>query len=266
MLRFKLILQDASGKSRSATVEAGSQAEAVDLARRKGYQVRHIEPVHDLDDGDSEPPAPVETAEHGYGYNPPSRAPRRAPQRDSANAGAPRGDKRSPLPMLLSMALSGMAFLLACATLGYVLFRGTGSTASTESRPEGSGSGLAAYDFTTATKAMESEAKIESKMDLRASLELERKTSGLRTQEKADTLKVHREADFQGAKIVFYSYKVKGEMKYATQGFEKHEESGLWIRKSIGVNEVQNENPDLAREMREWTMKGPEKEAKSKKK
>lgn len=257
MLRFKLVLQDASGRSRSATVEAGSQAEAVDLARRKGYQVRHIEQVHDLDD-DSEPPAPVETAEVGYGYNPPApKPPRRTSPRDTAGRGKSGSGPRGGLLMLAPIAMSGMAFLIACGTLGYVLFRGTGTTESTENTSGSAGSGLAAYDFTTASKAMESEAKMEAKLDLRAGMELERKTTGLRTQEKADTLKVHREADFSGAKIVFYSYKEKGEMKYRTQGFEKHEESGLWVKKSIGVNEVQAENAQLAAQMKDWNANGP---------
>jgi hypothetical protein len=248
MPRYKLILQDAAGKSRSATVEAGSQAEAVDLSRRKGYQVRQIEAVYDLE-GDDEPPAPVETAEHGYGYDPPPRPARRPPSNPPTTPGPPL--------MPVAVALSGLALLVAVGTLGYVLFRGTGKTESTEGKADPVGTGLAGYDFSTATRAMESEARMESKLDVRARMEFDRKTREARAQEKADTTRVHREADYHGAKVVFYSYKEKGETRYRTQGYEKHEESGLWVKKSIAAGDVEGDDPTLAGQMRDWEKNGP---------
>lgn len=252
MPRYKLTLQDAAGKSRSATVEAGSQAEAVDLARRKGYQVRQIESVYDLDAG-GDPPAPMETAEHGYGYSQP-RA--RKPAAEPAPA------RPGTFSLLLPTALAGLALLVSLGTLGYVLVRGTGKTDATEAKPDPLGPGLAAYDLSTASKTLEAEARIEAKLDLRAGLELERKTRGGRAGEKAETTKVYpdREKEFRGAKVVFYSYKEKGETRFRTQGYEKAEEAGVWVKKTITPADVQADNPALADAMRDWEANGPERE------
>jgi hypothetical protein len=119
MPRYKLILQDASGKPRSATVDAGSQADAIDLARRKGYQVRQIEPVYDI--GDDDPPAPPETAEHGYAYDLPA-PPRPRPRRPDPRPDEP-PVRLDPLFLLLPTVLSGLALLVSLVTLLYVLVR-----------------------------------------------------------------------------------------------------------------------------------------------
>ncbi|HJZ57655.1 MAG TPA: hypothetical protein VKE74_21995, partial [Gemmataceae bacterium] len=195
----------------------------------------------------SDPPAPVETADHGYEYAPPP--PVRSPR-------PPAPARPNPVFLLVPTLLAGMAFLMALGTLTYVLIRGSGKADTAEGRSDPLGSGLAAYDFSTPAKALESEAKMEAKLDIRARLELERKLRGNRAQEKLDTLKVHREEDYQGKKILFISYKEKGEMRYRTEAFEKSDDDGLWVPKDISPGEVGRDNPALADQMRRWASGG----------
>ncbi len=236
MPRFKLVLQDASGKSRTATVEAASQAEAVDLARRKGYQVRQIEPVFDLDD--AEPPAPMDTAEHGYDD----------PPRKSSRARAA-GGKPSGVMTFLPMLLAGLALVVALFTLVYVIVS------------DPLGSGLGKYDFSSPRAAYKSHLEMEKNADVRAEIQYARKFRdksplGKSVQERLDSYQVRKEVEFGNKQGLFITVKVDNREIHSVRWYEKDEDSGYWIEAEVNQSALNKEKPELAEQISKFLATG----------
>jgi len=239
MPRFKLILQDASGKSRTATVEAASQAEAVDLARRKGYQVRQIEPVYDLDDAG--PPAPMDTAEHGYDDEDLPKKKTRERFREGGRSG-------SGFPLVPTI-LSGLALAVALFTLIYVL------------ASDPLGSGLGKYDFTSPRATFKSQLEMEKNADVRAEIQYMRKfrdktPKGKRVAEELESYRVRKEVDFGSKKALFITVKVNGREQHSVHWYEKDSESGYWIEADVSQAALQKEQPETAEAISKFLASG----------
>lgn len=138
-------------------------------------------------------------------------------QRTSAPVSAPplpatSNHRTSRLPLVLSLA----ALVIAVASTAWNIFRNP------------IGAGISAYDFTTPQNALDSSLAIDINADIRAMLDLQRLKSR-NSKEKRETLKIHRDADYQGKKILFISFKQNGITKYDTEAVEKDAETGLWF-------------------------------------
>ena len=118
---------------------------------------------------------------------------------------------------MLPLALSIAALVISIIGAAWSIFHG------------GLGKGISGYDFSTPAKAMDSSLAINLNTDIRAMMEMERVKSGKKLKEKRDTLKVHRDAEYQGKKILFISFNENGIEKHEVEGFEKDAESGMWF-------------------------------------
>jgi hypothetical protein len=234
MPRFKLVLQDAAGKTRTATVEAADQADAVEVARRKGYQVRQVEPVYDLADG--APADDVGSAEH------------RLPGPRSAARPAVVG-KQTLLLFLVPTGLAAAAFLLALGTLIYVLVS------------DPLGSGLGKYDFSSPRAAYLSEMQIDRAADLRARIEYQRKfgertPSGKRLKEKMDSYELKKEVEYGSRRGLLVSYKSGGTVRREVVWFDKDEKTGYWVEVDIPPAEVRKNDAPLADQIEQFQSTG----------
>lgn len=135
---------------------------------------------------------------------------------------------------------------------------------------------LAGYDFSSAADAYKSDLQMQSRADLPAMVELERQLRSYELKEKLETLEIKREADFKridkqplegpGAapkthelKLLFVTFKSKGETKHKVESYEKHEGTGLWRPSFIDAYSVEQTDPALAKDMRDWEAQGSKK-------
>jgi hypothetical protein len=118
------------------------------------------------------------------------------------------------------------------------------------------GKGLSRYDFSTPASALKSGIQMEADHDLKAALEFERKTQKKDFQEILNTLEVKKEAEWGGRKILFVSFKRDGVTVFATRAFEKHADSGYWVKADVMLPSVRQNNQELAEAMDRWEKTG----------
>jgi hypothetical protein len=112
------------------------------------------------------------------------------------------------------------------------------------------GKGLNAYDFSSPKQAMLSQLDIQLNQDFRASIELRTLVQDDELREKRNTLKVHKEAAYQGKKILFISFSENGVPKHDITSFEKDATSGLWS--SAYVSTYNMDDDALERSIKDW--------------
>jgi hypothetical protein len=66
--------------------------------------------------------------------------------------------------------------------------------------------------------------------DVRAALQYQAMTEN--PEERLKTLKVHRQAAYQGTQILFVSYEQDGVPKHDIEAFERDAKSGFWFKRS----------------------------------
>jgi len=117
--------------------------------------------------------------------------------------------------------------------------------------------GLRAYDLDTPRDAIVAEAKMEAKKDARALMELDLLRSGRDPKAMADTLKVEREQNFQGKKILFVKWEDDGIAKHDVRAVEKDAETGFWVPTTVPPEmELEQNDRQLAQNVREWEQNG----------
>ena len=147
-------------------------------------------------------------------------------------------DKVIPIPTILSVVAISISFG-ACAWVTFY-------------HP-----GISNYDFSTPEKSLFSGLEIGANNDFRAQAELMRVGSfGREMKEKLKTIKVHREAEWHGKKILFISYEKNGITEYETRAFEKDAETGLWTSAFAHAFVVTDDNKTWAARMTDWENKG----------
>jgi hypothetical protein len=148
-----------------------------------------------------------------------------------------------------ALVLGWFALLFSLAALGgvgYMMFL----------RPDPLGKGLAKYDFSTPAAAMKSELEMEANFDVRAGLELQRKTKKKPVEEMINSLSVKKEEEWRGKKILFVSFTRDGVEKHETQAFEKQADTGFWVKSPLSSFDVREDNKKLADMMESWTKSG----------
>jgi hypothetical protein len=115
------------------------------------------------------------------------------------------------------------------------------------------GAGLGAYDFTTPKAALTSELQVSVARDVRAQLDLAQLKSGKAEQEKLNTVKIERESDYQGKKILFISYQENGLPKYGISAFEKHTDTGYWL--PVYISSYSISDSALEKAVNDWEAK-----------
>ena len=118
------------------------------------------------------------------------------------------------------------------------------------------GKGLSSYDFTSPQKALRSQLEMEINKDLRAMLELGKLRSVKYNREKLETIRVHDEAEYQGKKLLFVSFKKNSILQYDMAAFEKDAECGLWFRSYVLTSSMEDEG--LKAKIEKWENRKPD--------
>jgi hypothetical protein len=113
------------------------------------------------------------------------------------------------------------------------------------------GKGLRSYDFSTPEKAMRSHLQISANHDVRALIELASIESD--AEAKLKSLKVHKQAEYRGRKILFVSFDKDGVGTHDIEGFEKHADTGFWFPRATYSFDI--EDQDLKKSIQEWKEK-----------
>lgn len=156
------------------------------------------------------------------------------------------------------MTIAVIALVIAVIGLFLALFRDQMKPGFGLGNPFGDG--LGGYDFDSPAAALKSEMEIERRRDIRAMLALQQKVKDKETQEHIDTLKVDEEVDYKKKdkdkssdyKILFTSYKQKGENKKRVVTMEKDADSGIWHRSYLSPFDVEKDNKELGQKMQNW--------------
>jgi hypothetical protein len=147
----------------------------------------------------------------------------------------------------LILALVAVALSLASAGgVGYLLFF----------REDPFSKGLSKYDFSTPAGALKSSLQMEADNDIKAALQYEHKTRKKEFDEILQTLEVKKEAEWGGKKILFVTFKHNGVPTFAIRGFEKHADSGYWVKTDVPLARIREDNGDLAVAMEKWERSG----------
>jgi hypothetical protein len=110
--------------------------------------------------------------------------------------------------------------------------------------------------------------KIEENADIQALVEIQVAANAENRKEKQKTLKVHKEADWVGKKVLFISFdeKIKDgtykgkktKKQHQAEVFEKDAATGYWlpIRGPVNDADVELDDPELAMHIRSWRSSG----------
>lgn len=140
-----------------------------------------------------------------------------------------------------TVSLGGfLTFLMAATALGWNIYRSTGTP-----------SHLGNYDFGTPEAAYRSSLRMQLNRDWQAMLEYEMATSKFHTQEKLDTLKIHKVSPWKDNKIMFVTYHDRGSKRHVTLAFEYDQLSKIWKQTPLNRSEIGDETLKL--EMKNWT-------------
>lgn len=161
------------------------------------------------------------------------------------------------------MILGVLSLLIALAALVIALCRDPMQPGLTLRHPFNP---LSGYDVESAGGAAKAQLEMRLKNDIRAGLELERRSKDKQLEEKFNTFEIKEEAGYnrekdpkakKGAdtgefKILFVTFKEDGEERKDLVVMEK-QESGLW-RNAFGLDsmEVAGKNKELAEKMDKW--------------
>jgi hypothetical protein len=148
-----------------------------------------------------------------------------------------------------AVGMSSGALLLSLASIGIVVYFWF-------FRDDPLGKGIDKYDFSTPTAALKAEWQMDNNADFKAALELARKTRKKTAEEKLVSVEVKKEAEWRGKKILFYSYREEGVTKYSPQGFEKHADTGYWMKTYVSTSSVREDNKSLADMIESWEKSG----------
>ena len=102
--------------------------------------------------------------------------------------------------------------------------------------------------------------EMEMKRDIRAFLALNQKLKNKEMQEHLDTLKIDEEVEFKKKekdqtteyKVLFTSFKRKGETKKEVVTMEKDADTGIWHRRYLSAYDVEKDNKELGKKMQTW--------------
>jgi hypothetical protein len=127
------------------------------------------------------------------------------------------------------------------------------------------GKGLSQYDFSTPKAALISSMEIQNKFDIKAIMQLAAATSDHifgNAAEKQRTLKVWKEAEWRGNKVLFCSFERDGITEYSCEAVERNAQTGRWMPSSLPLifenagDSVSEEDKRLSKMVSRWKESG----------
>ena len=145
--------------------------------------------------------------------------------------------KTVPLPLVLSI----VAIVISLSSCMWMVF----------SNP--AGKACKRYNFSTPKASLFSLAEMGANNDVLAQRELMNLSDSLEMKERLKTLKVNKEAEWKGKKILFISYDRNGLTRYDTSIFEKDDKTGFWLpARRSRISDIRDDDRELAKAMQEW--------------
>ena len=156
------------------------------------------------------------------------------------------GDRHAASPAGLSarnfvpIVLSSLALIVSVGALALSLLR------------DPLGPGLEKYDFSTPEAALTSMARMQQDHGIRALMELDALRGQSEIEQGLKTCKIEKKVTEESRAILFVSYEIDGKRKQECEVFEKHAQTGYWLPTYISSYSIEDEDPGLATQMREW--------------
>jgi len=114
------------------------------------------------------------------------------------------------------------------------------------------GTSLDGYDFTTPAASYRSAMEVAANADLRAFMELLLKQEEYQLKEKLQTFEIHKDAEFQGKKLLFVSFKRDGIGQKRVEAMEKNATNGKWFHTPFSRYDLKKESPALHEQVAKW--------------
>lgn len=141
----------------------------------------------------------------------------------------------------MSPYFSMLALLVSLGTAGWIWLVGHQDTSTQAIR---------GYSFSSPEDAMRSVLTMRKNGEFTALRSFDVAFNSSVIDEKLSSLKVHQIREYDGRRILFLSYKERGDDKYATEAYIRDAESGFWGPTRYEYYDVQDQA--LASEMRNW--------------
>ncbi len=141
----------------------------------------------------------------------------------------------------LSPTLSLLAFCIASATAAWVFLGG---------RQDVSAQAIKGYSFSSPEDALRSVLTMRKKGEFTALRSFDVAFNSSVIEEKLSSLQIHKVREYDGRRILFISYRERGDEKFATEAYIRDAHSGLWGPTRYEYYDVGDRN--LAAEMRGW--------------
>ena len=164
--------------------------------------------------------------------------------RTRSGADAPSSRKEGRLRRLLdglTPLLSLLAFCIATATAAWVFLGG---------RQDVSAYAIKGYSFGSPEDAMRSVLVMRQKGEFTALRSFDVAFNSSVIEEKLSSLQIHKVREYDGRRILFISYRERGDEKFATEAYIRDAHSGLWGPTRYEYYDVADQT--LASEMRGW--------------
>lgn len=142
----------------------------------------------------------------------------------------------------LTPLMAFSAFVLAAGTAAWV-FLGPRKDVSLDS--------IKSYSFSSPEDALRSVLTMRKKGEFTALRSFDVAFNSAVIDEKLQSLQIHKVREYDGRRILFISYKERGDEKYATEAYIRDANSGLWGPTRYEYYDVGDRN--LAAEMKGWT-------------
>ncbi|VTR92834.1 unnamed protein product [Gemmata massiliana] len=253
MARYRFTATDTEGREKGGTIEAASATEARERISSRGFHVKRVA----IDSPDPEP-LPLESLP----LEPIARKPR-------ASKGAS-GITHWLLHLVaVSTALAALGISLSRSEPAPIIVKAdppapppsvpkdpTPPAPVKADPPVPKKSELDKYDFSSPRAAVESDMKMLDNNDYPAAVELNSRVNLKYSKERISTLKVQKEVDFHGKKVLFISYKRDDVTRYDTRAVEKDAGTGFWVVVPLSYYTVLMEDKKLAAMMKMWDAVG----------
>ena len=133
-----------------------------------------------------------------------------------------------------------VSLLLSLGTIAFLL----------KSKPLGEG--IEKYSFTEPLEAYKSTLQMGINQDILAEIQFQAVINERKKKEELQTIKINKSREYGGKTILFIEYNDAGLPKHKIVTMDKDANSGFWHEEYMGYYEIEDKNPVLAEEMKEW--------------
>lgn len=144
--------------------------------------------------------------------------------------------------------IDGIVPLTSFLALGIASF--TAYTVFIAGRQDVSSTAMKAYSFSSPEDSLRSVLTMRKNGEFTALRTFDVAFNSSVIDEKLSTLQIHKTREYDGRRILFISYRERGDAKYATEAYLRDAHSGLWGPTRYEYYDVKDQQ--LASEMRGW--------------